>query len=393
MWPDSSKRAVEAGRPGSDARPTSELVSGVFAVKKPLVAVLTVLALGAAAFVLWPIVFPEASGVTLYCSVDQEQALPIVEEFRKESGIAVATQGETEASRSVGIKGRLLLEKDHPVADVLWANEILNTVFLRNQGLFAPLPRDVLEAFPPRWRDPRGTFVAFAGRARILLVNTKVLPDRATWPTSVRDLLDPRFGAEGRRVCVAAPLTGTTYTHAAAMLAMDERGAKAFWSAIAERSLRGEVKVVPGNGAVKQQVADAANGVAFGLTDTDDAREAIDAGAPVEIVYPDQADGLPGTFVIPNTVAIVRGGPHPRAAEALVRWLASKGTEARLAAGRIANIPVRDDVVAPPYVRRAVFGEVKDPAREFRAQEVDWDLVGSVEDRGQAFFRSLFASR
>ena len=369
-------------------------------MKKPLVVVLALVAVGALAFVLWPFLAPAPKGsiegdteVNLYCSVDLNQSLPIAHEFERAKGVTVSTQGETEASRSVGIKQRLAAEKDHPVADVLWANEILNTVFLRNQGVFAPLPKDVLEAFPARWRDPKGTYVAFAGRARILLVNKRLLPDPKDWPTSYQDLVDPRWGGDGRRVCVAAPLNGTTYTHAAAMLTLDEAGGRAFWTAVAGRMAKGEVKVVPGNGAVKQQVSDAANGVAWGLTDTDDAREAIDAGAPVEIVYPDQAEGRPGTFVIPNTVALVRGGPHPKAAQALVRWLTSKETEGRLASGPIANIPVREGVAAPPYVKRAVFGPVADAAKEFRAQEVDWDRVGAVEDRGHAFFEKLFASK
>ncbi len=362
-------------------------------MKKPLVIALSLVTLGAAIFVAWPLLVPEANDVTLYCSVDQDQFLPIVAEFTKSSGVRVASQGDTEASRSVGTKQRLALEKDRPVADVLWANEILNTVYLRNQGLFAPMPKDLLEGFPVRWRDTRGTFVAFAGRARVLLVNTKLLPNPSDWPTSYEDLLNPKWGGEGRRACVAAPLTGTTYTHAAAMLASDKAKGEAFWTTIAARMARGEIKVVPGNGAVKQQVADAANGVAFGLTDTDDAREAINSGAPVEIVYPDQQDGRPGTFVIPNTVALIKGGPHPVAAEKLIRYLLSKETEGRLASGPIANIPVRDGINTPSYVKRAVFGAVTDPAREFRAQEVDWDLVGREEDRGQPFFARLFASK
>lgn len=360
---------------------------------KSLGIALGALALGAAAFVAWPLISPPGHDVTLYCSVDQDQFLPIVADFSRVTGLVVASQGDTEASRSVGTRQRLALEKDHPVADVLWANEILNTVFLRNEGVLAPMPRDLLEAFPARWRDTKGTFVAFAGRARILLVNRKLLPDPKDWPTSIDDLVDARWGGEGRRACVALPLTGTTYTHAAAMLAADRPRAEAFWTAIAARIARGEVKGVPGNGAVKQQVADAANGVAWGLTDTDDAREAIASGAPVEIVYPDQAATGPGTFVIPNTVALVRGGPHPAAAERLVRHLLSAETEARLAAGPIANIPLREGIAAPAYVRRAVFGPVTDPKTQFRAQEVDWDLVGLEQDRGQPLFRRLFASK
>ena len=162
-------------------------------MKKPLVAVLGLLTLAAALFVAWPLLVPESHDVVLYCSVDQDQFLPIIADYAKATGVRVASQGDTEASRSVGTKQRLALEKDRPVADVLWANEILNTVYLRNQGLFAPLAKDLLEAFPVRWRDTRGTFVGFAGRARILLVNTKLVPDPRDWPTSYEDLLDPQW--------------------------------------------------------------------------------------------------------------------------------------------------------------------------------------------------------
>lgn len=321
--------------------------------------------------------------VVLYCSVDQDQSQPIAEAFAKETGVEVRYQGETEASRSVGITHRLANEIKNPVADVLWANEIMNTVHLRDLGALAPLPAGVAEAFPSAWRDTKGTYVAMAGRARILLVNTQILPDPGTWPSSVEDLLDPKWGAEGKRACVARPLVGTTFTHAVALLTRDEEKAKAFWTKVAERGDKGEVKLVPGNGPVMRLVSDPKNGVAWGLTDTDDARVAVRSGAPVAVVYPDQGEGRPGTLVIPNTVALVRGGPNPKDGERLLRWLVSKDVEGRLAASDIANIPLRDDVPAPEHVKR--------PGKDFRPMDVDWDKIGANRDRWDGFLRSLFA--
>ncbi len=132
-------------------------------------------------------------------------------------------------------------------------------------------------------------------------------------------------------------------------------------------------------------VADAKQGVAWGLTDTDDARVAIEQGDPVAVVYPDQAEGRPGTLVIPNTVALVRGGDFPADAEAFARWLLSKENEGRLAAGPIANIPLRDDVTAPAHVKR--------PGKDFRAMDVDWDAVGRDRDRWQGFLAGLFQAK
>jgi iron(III) transport system substrate-binding protein len=353
-------------------------------------AVLLVLAVTAvAAFLVYPLLSVSAErDVVLYSSVDQDQFQPMVEAFEKETGTKVNAVGETEASRSVGITKRLELEREHPVADLFWGNEIMNTVALRDLGVFAPLPAGVAEAFPARWRDAKGTYVAFAGRARILLVNKKLLPDPKDWPKSIDDLLDPKWGGDGRRVSIAIPLTGTTYTHAVALLTRDPEKAQAFWKAVAARGSvdeKGAIKLVSGNGAVMTQVADAKNGVAWGVTDTDDARAAIVRGDPVEIVYPDQGEGKPGTVVIPNTIALVRGGGSPAKAARLLRWLVSRETVEKLAAGEIANIPLREDVKAPDYVKR--------PGRDFRAMEIDWDAVGSKRDQWHSVLAALFTSR
>lgn len=340
-----------------------------------------------AAFLAWPLLTGGSASdeVVVYCSVDQDQSQPIVADFEKATGTPVTLVGEPESARSVGVTRRLEMEKDAPVADLLWANEIMHTVALRDLGVLAPLPAGVADVFPEAWRDRKGTYVAFAGRARILLVNTKLLPDPKDWPTSVEDLVDERWGGENRRPAVAAPLTGTTYTHAVATLTWDAEKAQAFWRAVAARGGRGEVKVLPGNGAVMRMVADASHGVAWGLTDTDDARIAIERGDPVAVVYPDQGDRRVGTVVIPNTVAMIRGGKHPREAEKLLRWLVSAESEARLAAGPIANIPLRPSVTAPPHV--------KQPGKDFRAASVDWDAVGRDRDRWRGFLQTLFTAK
>ena len=65
--------------------------------------------------------------------------------------------------------------------------------------------------------------------------------------------------------------------------------------------------------------------LAWGITDTDDAIIEIDQGFPVEIVVPDQqADGM-GALLIPNTVAAIKGGPHPEAAGRLLDYLLTRG--------------------------------------------------------------------
>jgi iron(III) transport system substrate-binding protein len=332
----------------------------------------------AGAFVLWP---RPSADVTLYCSVDQDHSLAIVADFEKETGLRVRFQGDTEASKSVGVAQRVFHERESPVADVLWANEPMNTVFLAKSGALAPLPKSVVDDLPASMRDPEGRWVAFAARVRVILVNRALLPDETQWPTKVSDLVDERWGGPGRAVAVAAPVTGTTLTHAAVLLTRDEAAGRAFWQKVSDRGGKG-VQVVKSNGAVMNQVRDARNGVAWGLTDTDDARVAIEAGDPVSVVYPDQEEGGVGALVLPNTAALVAGGPDPAAGERLLRYLVSADVERRLAAGPSAQIPLRPEVEAPPHVRR--------PGPALRAMPVDWNAVGERREQWLGALQKIF---
>jgi iron(III) transport system substrate-binding protein len=83
--------------------------------------------------------------------------------------------------------------------------------------------------------------------------------------------------------------------------------------------------------------------LAFGLTDTDDAIVEVEKGLPVEIVYPDQQPDQIGMLFIPNTLAIIRGGPHPEYARRLVDFLLRPEVESALAGGPTSSsaIPTR----------------------------------------------------
>jgi iron(III) transport system substrate-binding protein len=134
-----------------------------------------------------------------------------------------------------------------------------------------------------------------------------------------------------------------------------------------------------------RQTRETENRVAFCLTDTDDAWKAIEEGFPVRVVYPDQGDDARGTVLIPNTIALVKGHPHPEAAVKLLTWLTSAENEARLAAGPSAQIPLRSDMggaTVPDHVKR--------PGVDFRAMVVDWQQVGENRDRWLDYLNKSF---
>jgi iron(III) transport system substrate-binding protein len=106
---------------------------------------------------------------------------------------------------------------------------------------------------------------------------------------------------------------------------------------------------------------------------------AIQRGASVGMIFPDKG-GL-GTLLIPNTVALIRGGPNPEEAKRLIDYLLSREVEQRLAFSDSMQIPVRDGVERPPHV----------PAyRDIRAMEVDYGDIAKNLSRSAHFTRELF---
>ena len=76
------------------------------------------------------------------------------------------------------------------------------------------------------------------------------------------------------------------------------------------------------------------------MTDSDDVWVAQRRGQPVDMIYPAIESG--GAIMwIPNTVALVRGGPNPDQAKRLIDFLLSAEVERALAQSDSRNVPVR----------------------------------------------------
>ena len=254
--------------------------------------------------------------VVIYTSVDQLFSEPVLDHFEEETGIEVRAVYDVEAAKTTGLVNRLIAEENNPQADVFWNSEFAQTIALRERGVLAPYHSPNASTSPSAYRDPDGYWTGFAGRARVILVNTELVPEDAV-PSSIQDFLDPAWPSE--KLGIAYPLFGTTATQAAALYAhWGPAEGRAYFEALAARGIR----VVDGNSVVRDMVADGR--LAFGLTDTDDACTAVEDGASVRIIVPDQGPDQMGTLVIPNTVALVAGGPNPHAGRQLIDYLLSE---------------------------------------------------------------------
>jgi len=274
--------------------------------------------------------------VVLYCAADREYAAPILDAYeRAADGTQVVRQFDVEASKTLGLVTRIEQEVSTPKSDVFWNNEILHTIRLQQKGLLAARKWPIPDNWPKNYRASDGTWVGFAARARVLLVNTERLKDSDSWPRSVTELADDRWS---KKCGLAYPIYGTTATHMTVLATHPNALATGqVWDPWI-RDVASNAVVLAGNKQVALSVA--AGDLDWGLTDTDDAMIEMESGKPVGIVFPDQLDGFFGSVFIPNTLAVVKRSPHPIAAASLADYLVSEKVESRLTMSSSAHFPL-----------------------------------------------------
>jgi iron(III) transport system substrate-binding protein len=278
---------------------------------------------------------PERPQVVLYCSVDQEVAEPIVAHFEKQTGIKVLTRYDTEASKTVGLVQRIRSEAAVPAADVFWSNEVFHTIRLAQEGLLVPYHSAASDNWPAGFADPSARWHGFALRARVIGYNTdRVSAEEA--PKSLEDVLDAKW--KGRLV-MASPAFGTTGGDVASWFAhYGPDHARQILQALKAN----EVRVVNGNSTAVRMVATGQADICF--TDTDDVYAAQRNGWPVARNLLDQ--GGNGVLTIPNTAALIKGGPHPDTAGELMAFLLSETLERMLVESDSHNSPIHPAVAA-----------------------------------------------
>jgi iron(III) transport system substrate-binding protein len=282
--------------------------------------------------------------VIVYTSQDEVFAEPIFREFEAQTGIQVRPVYDSEAVKTVGLVNRLLTEQNNPQCDVFWNNEEFRTRQLAARDVF---------------RQTNG-WTHLGYRTRRLVINTNLLP-AANAPRAFSDATNALWRG---KVALAYPLFGTTATH---FLALRQYWGDEAWQKWCRALAANQPFLVDGNSVVVKQVA---RGEAwFGFTDSDDIAGAQREGFPVAPLPVTEE-----TLFVPNTVGVIRNGPHPEAAQLLFEFLS-------------------DPKVSQMLVElRALEGATLDPARAATGLQVDWDallrdLDTATEEMKQIFLR------
>lgn len=277
--------------------------------------------------------------VVVYAAQDQVYAEPIFAEFTRQTGIRVRPVFDSEAVKTVGLANRLLAEQTNPQCDLFWGNEELRARQLAARGVF---------------RQTNG-LATFGYRTRRIVVNTNRLA-LAQAPRSLSELTNAVWR---EKVALAYPMFGTTATH---FMALRQQWGRERWQAWCQALQDNKPFLVDGNSVVVKLVA---RGEALlGLTDSDDIAAAQREGLPVCALPTD-----PESLAIPNTLGLVRGSPHPAAADRLFAFLQTGEVLARL---------VREN---------ALEGSKADAATGIR---VDWNRLITETGAAEETLRKIF---
>lgn len=280
----------------------------------------------------------KSNEVVVYNTVDQVFSEPVLKDFEKETGITVRAVFDTEETKSTGVMNRLIAEKDNPQCDVFWSGDPVRAIVLKQKGITTPYKSENASGIAAHFKDPEGHWTGFSARARVLIYNKNIMPEDSV-PQSILDFTDERFRG---KITMANPLFGTTTFHMAALFTeLGDDKATAFMESIKANG----IIIATSNGDVRKRVAQGS--VPCGLTDTDDAFEALEEGAPIGIVFLDQ-EGM-GSLIMPNTVSLINNSPNTENGKKLMDYLLSKETEAKLAKS-CAQMPLHKGVQTPKHV-------------------------------------------
>ncbi len=316
--------------------------------------------------------------VIIYTSVDRHISEPVFKHFEQTRNIKVKAVYDTEANKTTGLVNRLIAEQHQPRADVFWNSEIGRTLMLKERQVLDIYKAPDAKLRRSNFRDSEHKWTGLAARARVIIVNTKRIQG-LDFPAHLDAFTDPVWRGQA---AIANPHFGTTGTHFTALYSLWGKKRFNLWLNALKNN---QVAILPGNAQVKNKVS--TGEYAFGLTDTDDALAALAEGAPVKIIFPDQEHLIKekndlGTFLIPNTIAMIKNAPHPEAARVFIDFLLAPQTEALLAAGPGGQIPLSPNVQGPANLP---------PISELKLTPVDYPLLAQNLEAMLASFRAVWS--
>lgn len=273
----------------------------------------------------------EEGEVVFYTSMGIDLSRPIAAAFEKKYPFL---QVKIHKGNAEGLFNKVVVEHlaGRVHADVV---ALGTTPLFEERGLLAEYVSDEAAAYPKKFRDPKGTWVGFAGIYYVLGYNTQLV-SRENAPRDWSDLLNPKWkGKIGMD-----PEEGRWYGALVEYLG-GERTAELM------RGLsRQEIQWRKGHSLLAQLVL--AGEVSLALVYAHRSQALKELGAPLEWLKTTKP-----IVVAPNAIAVLKEAPHSAAARLFVDYFLSM--EAQKGLLDVGHIPLRGDIIpenSPFYPHR-----------------------------------------
>jgi len=272
-----------------------------------------------------------AQALTVYTSVDEENASAILKAFTESTGVKV----DMVFLSSGPAMSRIEAEANRPQADVWFGAPSENHILAAERGLVEPYVSANAGDLTDEFKDANGNWHAIYTNPLALGVRTDLLESRgAPVPASWEDLKNEAY--KGLIQMPSPQSSGTAY---AVILTLTQ-----LWG---EDAAFEYMKALNPNIQTYTQSGTAPSG-ALGVGETPIALQfspgflkLVDEGFPVKVVFPSEGVGYEVA-----AMSILKGANNLEDAKKLVDWMTSAEGQEQLAAAKTYFLPIRSDVSA-----------------------------------------------
>ena len=302
--------------------------------------------------------------MTIYSGRTQNLIGPLLEQFNKETGIAIDVKYGDSAELA------LLLDEegDRTPADVFLSQSPGATGFLAGQGRLGQLEGAVLDKVDARFRNADGRWVGISGRQRVLVYNSEQVAE-ADLPDSVLELTDERFAGK----VAVAPSNGSFQDFVTAMRQLEGEEATATWL---KELAANEARTYANNNAIVEAVS--RGEVEMGLVNH-----------YYNYRFQQESPGTPsrnhsfagddvGALVIPSTASVLAGTDKSEEATRFVQFLLGEESQRYFS----------DQTFEYPLVSGVSAAEGLPPLASLRSPDYDVDALGGGLQRTVELIRA-----
>lgn len=270
-----------------------------------------------------------AQALTVYSSVDEENARKLLDAFTKATGV----QTQMVFLSSGPALSRIEAEKARPQADVWFGAPSENHILAKERGLTEPYASQNASALGDEFKDKDGYWHAIYTNPLGVGVRTDILQGRnAPVPASWEDLKNPAY--KGLIQMPSPQSSGTAY--AVILTLMEQRGEDGAFEYL--KALNPNIQTYTQSGTAPSGALGVGE-TPLAIQFTPGFLKLADEGYPVQVVFPSEGVGYEVA-----SMSILKGAQNMDDAKKLVDWMTSAEGQGALSAAKTYFLPIRADV-------------------------------------------------